>query len=206
MVLYEMLCGRPAFDFESHFELMAAQVLQPPSPPDAVNGDIPKELAAVVLKALAKEPSARFQTAAEFDEALVKVGEALRPAPVRPATQAPSAPAARSQEARALDPMPTASAASAVRATARETADRLPPRAPGSVPGSLPGAAIAAPQQAIPSVPPTTAPGPVPSPTPVPAFLMSAGSPSISKQQLIIGGAASACFGVVLVALWLLAK
>ena len=32
MVLYEMLCGRPAFDLESQFELMAAHVVQPPVP------------------------------------------------------------------------------------------------------------------------------------------------------------------------------
>src|SRR5262249_43997777 len=52
MVLYETLSGRPAFDSESQFELMAAQVNQPPRAPHEVNAAVPKEIAAVVLKAL----------------------------------------------------------------------------------------------------------------------------------------------------------
>ncbi len=73
MLLYEMLCGRPAFDLESQFELMAAQVNRPPMPPNVVNPAVPRQLAAVVLKALAKDPAERYQTATEFDEALATV-------------------------------------------------------------------------------------------------------------------------------------
>jgi len=92
MVLYEMLCGRPAFNCESHFELMAAHVVQPPPRPDEVNPAVPKDLATVVLKALAKEPSERYQSAADFDQALVDVcGEAR--APVESVPQTSSAPA-----------------------------------------------------------------------------------------------------------------
>jgi serine/threonine-protein kinase len=73
MVLYEMLCGRPAFVCESQFELMAAQVVQAPPAPDALNPSVPKELAAVVLKAIAKDPAGRYQSAAEFDEAIAHI-------------------------------------------------------------------------------------------------------------------------------------
>ena len=51
------LCGHPAFDLESQFELMAAQVNQAPVPPSNLNPDVPTELDAVVLKALAKTPA-----------------------------------------------------------------------------------------------------------------------------------------------------
>ncbi len=78
MVLYDMLCGRPAFDSESQFELMAAQVNQPPRAPHDVNPAVPKDVGTVVLKALAKDPAERFQTAADFEEALVNAAERAR--------------------------------------------------------------------------------------------------------------------------------
>jgi serine/threonine-protein kinase len=78
MVLYEMLCGRPAFDFESQFELMAAQVNQVPRAPHEVSWSVPKEIGAVVLKALAKDRAERYQTAAEFDQALVEATDRAR--------------------------------------------------------------------------------------------------------------------------------
>jgi eukaryotic-like serine/threonine-protein kinase len=77
MVLYELLCGQPAFQLESQFELMMAHVSAPPAPPNSVKADVPEALAAVVLKALAKNPADRYQTAAEFDEALGQVSEAI---------------------------------------------------------------------------------------------------------------------------------
>jgi eukaryotic-like serine/threonine-protein kinase len=84
MLLYEMLCGRPAFDLESQFELMAAHVSRAPIPANEVNAAVPEQLAAVVLKALAKDPAERYQTAAEFDEALAAVSGAPRPVQAEP--------------------------------------------------------------------------------------------------------------------------
>jgi len=77
MVFYEMLCGKPAFTCESQFELMAAQVVQSPVPPHQVKAAVPQELSGVVLKALAKDPEARYQTAAEFDAAVAGACERL---------------------------------------------------------------------------------------------------------------------------------
>jgi serine/threonine-protein kinase len=79
-VLYEMLCGRPPFDSKSQFELMLAHVSQTPAPPSAVGAGVPKFLDAIVMKALAKEPAARFQSVAEFAEALA--APAVEPEPV----------------------------------------------------------------------------------------------------------------------------
>jgi len=91
MVLYEMLAGRPAFVAESDFDLMAAQVAAPPMPPSQINNALPKEFDAVLLKALAKNPADRYQTAAEFDHALRIAGDAVlarRPAVAPPAAMA----------------------------------------------------------------------------------------------------------------------
>ena len=103
MLLYEMLCGRPAFDLESQFELMAAQVNRPPMPPNVVNPAVPRQLAAVVLKALAKDPAERYQTAAEFDEALATVGGAPRPAQAEPPPEAAAAPPALAGDRSTID-------------------------------------------------------------------------------------------------------
>ena len=70
VVLYQMITGRRPFDFESQFEIMAAHVSQPPVPPMQCNGAISRELDYFILKALAKNPADRFQTADEFRAAL----------------------------------------------------------------------------------------------------------------------------------------
>ena len=73
IVLYEMLAGRPPFSSASQFEVMLAHVNQQPEPPSRFTPSIPPELDAVVLKALAKSPAERHQSAREFGEALDKV-------------------------------------------------------------------------------------------------------------------------------------
>jgi hypothetical protein len=70
-VLYEMLAGRTPFNSPSQFELMLAHVNQQPEPPSQFNATVPGQFDAVVLKALAKSPSERYQSAGEFDQALV---------------------------------------------------------------------------------------------------------------------------------------
>ncbi|MGE5648401.1 MAG: protein kinase domain-containing protein [Acidobacteriota bacterium] len=69
-VLYEALTGAPPFHSRSQFELMLAHVSEPPKPPSEVNPNLPAALDAVLLRALAKDPAARFQTADEFRESL----------------------------------------------------------------------------------------------------------------------------------------
>jgi serine/threonine-protein kinase len=70
IVLYEMLTGRLPFDAADEFTLMRAQVEQIPDPPSRWRPTVPPWLDAAVLKALAKRPEDRFQTAREFREAL----------------------------------------------------------------------------------------------------------------------------------------
>jgi len=70
IVLYDLLTGRVPFDAKSDYELMRAHVEEAPTPPTRFAPEIPEAVEAAVLRALAKDPSARFATTAEFREAL----------------------------------------------------------------------------------------------------------------------------------------
>ena len=73
IVLYEMLTGRVPFDGERPMVVAMKQVNEPPIPPHVYEPDMPMELDAVVLKALAKRPADRYRTAEEFRAALLDV-------------------------------------------------------------------------------------------------------------------------------------
>ena len=77
-VLYELLTGEPPFVGDSPVAVAYQHVREDPVPPSQRHADISPELDAVVLKALAKNPDNRYQTAAEMRADLVKVhsGEA----------------------------------------------------------------------------------------------------------------------------------
>jgi serine/threonine protein kinase/Tfp pilus assembly protein PilF len=62
-VLYECIAGRPAFQGASRVEICASVIREDPPPPSRFNSDIPEQLDRIVLKALAKKPEARYQTA-----------------------------------------------------------------------------------------------------------------------------------------------
>ncbi|QSQ22706.1 protein kinase [Pyxidicoccus parkwayensis] len=66
LCLYELICGKNPFDGVHPGELMT-EVAQPKIPPlDEVEPLTPRPVTALVAKALAVEPSQRFQTAEEF--------------------------------------------------------------------------------------------------------------------------------------------
>jgi tRNA A-37 threonylcarbamoyl transferase component Bud32 len=72
-LLYECLTGRPAFSGSNVIEI-GAQVLHfDPPPPSRLNPRVPAELDRLTLKALAKKPEDRFQTAKEFAAELARV-------------------------------------------------------------------------------------------------------------------------------------
>jgi len=77
-VLYEILTGEPPFIGDSPVAVAYQHVREDPTPPSQRHNDISPELDAVVLKALAKNPDNRYQTAAEMRSDLVRVhsGEA----------------------------------------------------------------------------------------------------------------------------------
>jgi len=100
VVLYELLAGRPPFTGDSPVAIAYKQVNEAPVPPSQRNPDIAPRLDAVVMKALAKNPANRYQTAQEMAEDLerVKQGQDVHATPLLPpagdATQVIARPAA----------------------------------------------------------------------------------------------------------------
>jgi serine/threonine-protein kinase len=72
-VLYEMITGEPPFTGDSPVAVAYQHVREDPIPPSERHEGISPDLDAVVLKALAKNPDNRYQTAAEMRTDLVRV-------------------------------------------------------------------------------------------------------------------------------------
>ena len=77
VVGYEALTGAPPFTAATLQALVAAHQTQLPVSPHEVRSDIPPDVSAALLMALAKDPAARFQTAADFRDALPGPAELL---------------------------------------------------------------------------------------------------------------------------------
>ena len=69
-VLCEMLTGRAPFTGDTPLSIAYKHVREDPVPPSALNPDVPPELDAITMKALAKNPDNRFATASEMREDL----------------------------------------------------------------------------------------------------------------------------------------
>jgi len=70
VMLFEMLTGRVPFDADSPVAIAMKQVSEAPPPPSSINPGVPAALDSVVLRALAKDPANRYQSAAEMVAAL----------------------------------------------------------------------------------------------------------------------------------------
>ena len=77
VVLYEMLTGKVPFNGDSAIEIAMKHVNDAPRPPSHLRSEISPELDQVVLRALAKEPEDRYQTAEDFIEDLERVEAGL---------------------------------------------------------------------------------------------------------------------------------
>ncbi len=111
VVLYELLTGKTPFEGETPVEIAMKHLSATPTPPSELRPDIPPELDMVVLRALAKSPDERYQSADEMEADLERVarGAPVAAATVDSATQvlrAPSAGAADSTAATMIAPPP----------------------------------------------------------------------------------------------------
>jgi eukaryotic-like serine/threonine-protein kinase len=68
--LYEMLTGTIPFTGATPVAIAYRHVREDPNPPRQLNPDVPPPLEAICLKAMAKLPDNRYQTAAEFQDDL----------------------------------------------------------------------------------------------------------------------------------------
>jgi eukaryotic-like serine/threonine-protein kinase len=68
ITLYEMLCLRPAFSDTHRARLIDRVAREDPVPPRSLDWRIPRDLETIVLKAVAKDPSERYDTAEAFGE------------------------------------------------------------------------------------------------------------------------------------------
>ena len=66
LTLYEMLLLRPAFESADRLKLIHQVTHDDPVPPRKVDPKIPRDLETIVLKAIDKEPSRRYPSAAEL--------------------------------------------------------------------------------------------------------------------------------------------
>jgi serine/threonine protein kinase len=71
-ILYEMVAGRRAFDAVDPAVLMTQIQNEMPSGPSSVNAKVQAGISALIMKALAKDPETRYQTARELVEDLEK--------------------------------------------------------------------------------------------------------------------------------------
>ena len=83
VVLYELLTGRTPFEGDTPVEIAMKHLSAMPQAPSELRRDIPHELDLVVLRALAKDPEDRYQSADEMEADLDRVA---RGAPVAGAT------------------------------------------------------------------------------------------------------------------------
>jgi serine/threonine-protein kinase len=83
-VLYELLTGRPPHTGDSPVAIAYKQVNEVPPPPSEINSDVIPALDAVVMRALAKNPANRYQSAREFADDLerVRTGQDVQATPL----------------------------------------------------------------------------------------------------------------------------
>jgi serine/threonine-protein kinase len=94
-VLFELLCGHPPFVGDSPVSVAYQHVREDAKPPSQSNRDVPPAVDAIVLKALAKNPLNRYQSAGEMraDTLRAAAGRPVHAEPVMPASDPIGGPA-----------------------------------------------------------------------------------------------------------------
>jgi serine/threonine protein kinase len=106
-VLYELVTGKKPFDYNNTYDLLQASVSQQPTPPIELRPEMPLGLNNAILRAMAKNPAKRFQSAEEFRVALEAVAadpNAVVEPPSRDTAthQIPPSPELRAQQRRRI--------------------------------------------------------------------------------------------------------
>ena len=157
-ILYELLCGRRAFDGRTVDETLDQVLAANPKSVDRIRAETPPALVEIVRKAMAKEPGTRYQKAAELRNALADFVDGSR-APAADALitaragepRGVAAPREPAVSLRAMVAIATGAIALVVLVAALRR-DREPPPAPREVvpaPVTAPVPVIAAPAEPL---------------------------------------------------------
>jgi len=92
VLLYEMLTGRPPFTGETAVSVAYQHVSEIAPAPSSINPSISSAIDSVVMKALAKDRNARFQSASEFRAALTAAASGRAMPTFDDSSQPPTAP------------------------------------------------------------------------------------------------------------------
>src|SRR5208282_2913510 len=157
-ILYEMVVGRLAFDGADPATLASRIQEDTPAVPSSVNPKIHPAVSALIMKALAKDPAERYQSARELVDDLEKCKENKKAAgDTRRPTQAPKVEVNAAARAAAASKFASAPSEASAPAVAAKPVSPAPPRP--VAPRPVPPRAVA-PQSAAPQ---SVAPGSVPS-------------------------------------------
>jgi len=119
VILYELLTGTEPFPGDPA-RVIAAIVTEPVPPPRTKRDDIPRELEAVIMRALAKDPRDRFPDVRSLSVAL---------SPFAPETElVPLTPSARVRLARSIPPPPKSVSDAPVAANPRDVPTMVAPK------------------------------------------------------------------------------
>ena len=93
VMLYEMLTGQVPFDADNLMGILTKHLYEEPIPPSVRESSVSESLEAVVLKCMAKEPNARYQSMRELEDDLARIDAGLVvSAPVSAVVRATRAP------------------------------------------------------------------------------------------------------------------
>ncbi len=123
VVLYELVTGRVPFEAETPLAVLLKHVTDPLPLPRQIRPDLPEAVERVILKAMAKEPADRFQSAQEMIDALAEAVAASPTEIVPPPLPAGGGEATTLVRSPSLPPPPPADI------TAAPAADIMPPPA-----------------------------------------------------------------------------
>ncbi len=84
VLLYQLTTGRVPFEADTPYAVILKHITAPLPPPCSIRPELPKAVERVILKALAKDPDDRYQTAGEMGRALRAAIEAPQAAPSLP--------------------------------------------------------------------------------------------------------------------------